>query len=119
MADGQLNRFARASAFALIFSSMAGQALAIDSNIVGSWSASPKCDDDMIVHIKRNEYSGWEFHCRVLKSKRENGGWSVSLGCDGEGESYSRSIHWRLLKNGRLRHSVAGQKPVEMRRCSR
>ena len=92
--------------------------MALDNNYVGSWSASPKCEDDMTIRITHKEYSGIEFGCRLLKSTRENGGWRAKFSCAGEGEEYSLSIHWKILKNGRLRQSIAGRRTVEMGRCS-
>ena len=112
------NTFAFMSALSLLLWTTATPALSLDKKILGSWSASPKCDDDMIVHIKRKEYSGWEFYCTILTTKPEKGGWRALMQCNGEGEQYSQNVHWCMLKNGRLRHSVAGRKTVEMRRCS-
>jgi hypothetical protein len=114
---GRLNTFACLSAFLVMLGMAASPAFAIDGKILGSWSASPKCEDDMTVHIKRNEYSGVEFACRILKTKRDKGGWRATLRCTGEGEEYSQSVHWRMLKNGRLRQSIDGR-TIEMRRCS-
>lgn len=113
----QRTTFAFLSAFLMMLGIPTNIAFAVDDKILGSWSASPRCEDDMTVHIKRNEYSGVEFVCSILKTKRDKGGWRATLRCTGEGEEYSQNIHWRMLENGRLRQSIAGRSTVEMRRC--
>ncbi len=97
---------------------MAVPSFALDKKYLGSWSTSAKCEEDMIVHIKRDEYSGTEFHCRALRSKREKGGWRADFSCAAEGEEYALSVHWMLTKNGRLKQAIDGRRVVEMRRCS-
>jgi len=102
-----------------VFAAMAytTPALAIDRKMLGSWSASSQCEDDMTVHIRRNEYAGIDQVCRFVRTKPEKGGWRLSLRCVGGGEDYSMDIHLRLLDNGRLRRSAAGLRTIEMRRC--
>ena len=91
---------------------------AIDNSYVGVWSASPQCEDNMSIKITRKVYTGTEFYCRLLKSTREDGGWRAKFSCASEVEDYSLSIHWTILKNGRLRQSVDGLRTVELGRCS-
>lgn len=113
-----LNILARLSILLSMLCIAVSPALAVDSKIFGSWSASPKCEDDMTVHIKRNEYSGVEFVCSFARTRPERGGWRVTLDCTGEGENYTLDVRWRMLKNGRLQQSIAGRRTIEMRRCS-
>lgn len=96
---------------------MAMPSSAFDRNYVGAWSATARCDDDMTDRITRDGWSGTEFSCKTLRSKREKGGWRVNFTCAAEGENYAISVHWRLLKNGRLRQSIAGRKTVDFFRC--
>lgn len=100
-----------------IFWTAAFPAQAVDKSIIGSWSASPKCEADMTVHIRRKEFEGVDQVCSFRRVKREKSGWRVTLRCVGGGEDYSMDVHWRLLKNGRLRQSADGLRTIEMRRC--
>jgi hypothetical protein len=104
-------------AFLLALALFTNPVLAIDKKMLGSWSASPQCEDDMTVHIRRNEYTGVDQVCSFLRTTPEKGGWRVTLRCIGGGEDYSMDIHLRLLDNGRLRQSAAGLRTIEMRRC--
>ena len=96
----------------------ASSAAAIDSAYLGTWARSgAKCEDDRVMYITRDGLSGHEWGCTTNRAKREKSGWSLRLSCSAEGTDYALRLHWRLLKNGRLRETIDG-KVREYSRCS-
>lgn len=106
------------SLLVLFFVSLAGLAAAMDDALLGRWAyKAGSCEEDMTFKIAKDGLSGAEFYCAPQRIRREKGGWKIQFSCSGEGNEYVLRVHWRLLKNGRLRETSGG-KTKDYTRCS-
>lgn len=97
---------------------LASAAPAMDKAYLGTWSQDGSdCNTGKSIHIATTGFGGRDFACAPHRVTREKGGWRGRYACNDGRKRYKLDVRWRLLKDGRLRETIAG-KVRDYARCA-
>jgi hypothetical protein len=97
----------------------AAPAMAFDKAFLGTWAPDAlSCglaDSNERFTVTPKKFSGREFACTLKHTSPAGSAWRMQYSCDGEGDSYSLSLKWRMGKNGHLLEQAKGETREYMR----